>query len=115
MTVKFGEDDVTGGMRNIVAHDTSNAYAVDGTIVLSNGDVAATQPNNFTVDYAGDLAFDDTTYVVDGTLDGLLRGVRFGVVQRSPIRALSAQDSDGTATSGDDVRNFSYTIVAETR
>lgn len=114
MTVFFADDAITGGMQNIIAQDTAGTYAVDGGIVLSDGDIAPTQPNDFTVDYAGDLTIDDEIYAVDGTLDGLLRGVRFGVVKRSPIKALSATDVDGTATVNGEETNFSYTIVAET-
>lgn len=114
LTVDFGEDDITGGLRNIVLADGQTTYLGDGAIVFSNGDLGITRPTDFTVDYAGTLAFGDDQFEFDGNMDGLLRGTRLGVTRRSPIKALSAEDTDGEVTINGVTRELTFTVVGET-
>jgi len=115
LTVNFSGDDITGGLRNIVGDDGERTWSTDGTLVLSNGDLRLTRPTDFSVDYAGTLDFDDNVYELDGTMTGLLRGTRIGVSERSPIKALSAVDDNGTALVNGVDTDATLTIVAESR
>jgi len=115
VTIDFSEDDITGGIQNIVGADATRTYTGDGAIILSGGDLRLTRPTDFAVDYAGTLDFGIATVELDGTMTGLLRGTRLGVTQRSPIKALSAADTDGMALVDGVPTDIDLTIVGETR
>lgn len=117
MVFDFGNDDITGSMSDIVAADGNQmVYAVSGEVAFSNGDIGATQPNDFTVDYAGDLGIAGTVYTLDGEMSGLLRGTRTNVTQRSPVRALSASspETGATVTANGQTYDFAIGVIAET-
>lgn len=115
LTLDFGEDAITGGIQNIIGGDGETTYAADGAIVFTNGDLRADRPSDFSVDYGGTLVFGDDTYLLDGSMTGLLRGTRLGVTERSPIKALSAQDLGGVALVNDVPTPIDLRVVAETR
>jgi hypothetical protein len=117
VTVDFG---ATGNSIRGTLDDFQSSRAgdgildVSGQLSLNSGEVGATRPNQFTVDYAGDVTVEGKSYAMSGDMLGQFRGTRTDPsAGQSTVRALSAIDLNGTVRGNGERLVGRMTIIAE--
>lgn len=113
VNVDFETGNITGAITNISAANTVEAFDVTGSVDLTAGRIGIIRPNDLEIDYAGDLNIDQTTYVLNGTMDGDFRGTRTRATVRPVTKALQAFDNRATVTAGADTYDAQFYIIAE--
>lgn len=106
ITADFGASTMQGDVTNFVGTDNVGfPRAYDGQVDLTNGDIAVTRPNDYTLDYAGSL--DGGTGIID------LSGTLTGSFKADPIRGIVGDDAAPKATIDGAAVTGSVAIAAE--
>ncbi|UWQ98395.1 hypothetical protein K3729_13145 [Rhodobacteraceae bacterium S2214] len=117
VTVDFGpgEDNITGTMDQFQSSKIGEGILdASGQLQLENGVVGNLAPNQFAVDYSGDVTVEGKTYAMSGDMLGRFLGTRTEPeAGQSTIRALSAVDINGNVESGGERLVGRLNLIAE--